>query len=107
MRMLSLTSETTGDARLALSRALPIFRKITITRWPKWLEREFTHQQVRGSNPTSASRFLLSRLGQPGSIPALVRPSVAWQSGTERVLHLNDNFLFNHQILVLLICVCS
>ncbi|KAG5442308.1 hypothetical protein CSKR_109876 [Clonorchis sinensis] len=30
--------------------------------WPK----------VRGSNPTSASRHLLSRLGQPGSISALV-----------------------------------
>ncbi|KAG5446483.1 hypothetical protein CSKR_114056 [Clonorchis sinensis] len=44
-------------------------------RWPKWLEREFTDRQVRGSNPTSASRLLLSRLGQPGSIPALVQPS--------------------------------
>ncbi|KAG5448288.1 hypothetical protein CSKR_110461 [Clonorchis sinensis] len=30
---------------------------------------------VRGSNPTSASRLPLSRLGQPGSIPALVQPS--------------------------------
>ncbi|KER22701.1 hypothetical protein T265_09262 [Opisthorchis viverrini] len=32
-------------------------------------------QVVRGSNPTSASRFPLSRLWQPDSIPALVLPS--------------------------------
>ncbi|KAG5453182.1 hypothetical protein CSKR_112744, partial [Clonorchis sinensis] len=44
-------------------------------RRPKWLEREFTDRKVRGSNPTSASRLPLSRLGQPGSIPALVLPS--------------------------------
>ncbi|KAG5452930.1 hypothetical protein CSKR_107478 [Clonorchis sinensis] len=44
-------------------------------RWRKWLERELTDRKVRGSNPTSASRLLLSRLGQPGSIPALVLPS--------------------------------
>ncbi|KER30418.1 hypothetical protein T265_03151 [Opisthorchis viverrini] len=30
---------------------------------------------VCGSNPISASRLPLSRLGQPGSIPALVQPS--------------------------------
>ncbi|KAG5441124.1 hypothetical protein CSKR_102775 [Clonorchis sinensis] len=41
-------------------------------RWPKWLEREFTDRKVRGSNPTSASRLPLSKLGQPGSIPAIV-----------------------------------
>ncbi|KAG5444759.1 hypothetical protein CSKR_114306 [Clonorchis sinensis] len=41
----------------------------------QWLEREFTDQKVRGSNPTSAPRLPLSRLGQPGSIPALVHPS--------------------------------
>ncbi|KAG5452999.1 hypothetical protein CSKR_109419 [Clonorchis sinensis] len=41
-------------------------------RWLKRLEREFTDRKVRGSNPTSASRLNLSRLGQPGSIPALV-----------------------------------
>ncbi|KER26533.1 hypothetical protein T265_06251 [Opisthorchis viverrini] len=40
-----------------------------------WLEREFTDRKVRGSNPTSASRIPLSRLGRPGSIPALVLPS--------------------------------
>ncbi|KAG5453185.1 hypothetical protein CSKR_112746, partial [Clonorchis sinensis] len=44
-------------------------------RWPKWSEREFTDRKVRGSNPTSASRLPLSRLGQPDSIPALVQPS--------------------------------
>ncbi|KAG5447756.1 hypothetical protein CSKR_106792 [Clonorchis sinensis] len=31
--------------------------------------------QVRGSNPTSASRLPLSRLGQPHSIPTLMLPS--------------------------------
>ncbi|KAG5445458.1 hypothetical protein CSKR_103729, partial [Clonorchis sinensis] len=39
------------------------------------LERERTDRKVRGSNPASASRLPLSRLGQPGSIPALVLPS--------------------------------
>ncbi|KER23378.1 hypothetical protein T265_14650, partial [Opisthorchis viverrini] len=43
-------------------------------RWLKWLEREFTDRKVR-SNPNSASRLPLSKLGQPGSIPALVLPS--------------------------------
>ncbi|KER26326.1 hypothetical protein T265_06376 [Opisthorchis viverrini] len=40
-----------------------------------WLERKFTARKVRGSNPTSTSRLPLSRLGHPGSIPALVQPS--------------------------------
>ncbi|KAG5451760.1 hypothetical protein CSKR_109191 [Clonorchis sinensis] len=40
----------------------------------QWLEREFTDRKIRGSNPASASRFPLFRLGQPGSIPALVPP---------------------------------
>ncbi|KER31347.1 hypothetical protein T265_02398 [Opisthorchis viverrini] len=44
-------------------------------RWTKWLKREFTDRKVRGSNPTSATRLPLSRLGQPDSIPALVLPS--------------------------------
>ncbi|KAG5448283.1 hypothetical protein CSKR_110464 [Clonorchis sinensis] len=39
------------------------------------LERERTDRKVRGSNPASASRLPLPRLGQPGSIPALVLPS--------------------------------
>ncbi|KAG5453957.1 hypothetical protein CSKR_110039 [Clonorchis sinensis] len=41
----------------------------------QWLEREFTDRKVRGSNPTSASRLPLYRLGQPDSIPALMLPS--------------------------------
>ncbi|KER32867.1 hypothetical protein T265_01153 [Opisthorchis viverrini] len=39
------------------------------------LKREFTDRQVRGSNSTSAFRPLLSRLVQPGGIPALALPS--------------------------------
>ncbi|KAG5451943.1 hypothetical protein CSKR_110368 [Clonorchis sinensis] len=73
----------------------------TGARWPKWLEREFTDRKVRGSNPTSASRLPLSRLGQPGSIPALVPPSgcmaVRHQKGAtaERLLLL---FIIEHGI---------
>ncbi|KAG5454407.1 hypothetical protein CSKR_107206 [Clonorchis sinensis] len=37
-----------------------------------WLERKFAYWKVLVSNPTSASRLFLSRLGQSGSIPALV-----------------------------------
>ncbi|KER29667.1 hypothetical protein T265_13320, partial [Opisthorchis viverrini] len=37
----------------------------------RWLERGFTDWKGRGSNPTSASRLPLLRLGQPSSIPAL------------------------------------
>ncbi|KAG5441927.1 NADH dehydrogenase [ubiquinone] 1 alpha subcomplex assembly factor 5 [Clonorchis sinensis] len=40
----------------------------------QWLEREFTDRKIRSSNPTFASRLPLSRLGRPGSIPALVLP---------------------------------
>ncbi|KER20588.1 hypothetical protein T265_15284, partial [Opisthorchis viverrini] len=36
--------------------------------------REVTDRKVRGSNPTSATRLPLSRLGRPGSIPALLLP---------------------------------
>ncbi|KAG5447920.1 hypothetical protein CSKR_113386 [Clonorchis sinensis] len=43
--------------------------------WLKWLEREFTDLNVRDSNPITASRLPLSRLGNPGSISALVLPS--------------------------------
>ncbi|KER25219.1 hypothetical protein T265_07261 [Opisthorchis viverrini] len=46
-----------------------------MARWLKLLEREFTDRKVRRSNPTSATRLPLSRLGQPDSIPALVKPS--------------------------------
>ncbi|KAG5442525.1 hypothetical protein CSKR_113378 [Clonorchis sinensis] len=40
----------------------------------QWLEREFTDRKVRGSNLTSASRLLLSRLEQRGGISTLVLP---------------------------------
>ncbi|KAG5450474.1 hypothetical protein CSKR_103768 [Clonorchis sinensis] len=40
----------------------------------QWLGREFADRKIRGLKPTSASR-LLSRFGQPSSIPALVLPS--------------------------------
>ncbi|KER20104.1 LOW QUALITY PROTEIN: hypothetical protein T265_15393 [Opisthorchis viverrini] len=46
-----------------------------VVRALKWLELKSTDRKVRDSNPTSASRLPLSRLGQPGSIPALVLPS--------------------------------
>ncbi|KAG5447248.1 hypothetical protein CSKR_114505 [Clonorchis sinensis] len=39
-------------------------------RFPNCFQRELTDRKVRGSNPTSASRLPLSRLGQPGSIQA-------------------------------------
>ncbi|KAG5452512.1 hypothetical protein CSKR_103317 [Clonorchis sinensis] len=49
---------------------------------PDWLSRfdQFnldpeSPEHVRGSNPTSASRLPLSRLGEPGNIPAIVLPS--------------------------------
>ncbi|KAG5446514.1 hypothetical protein CSKR_101478 [Clonorchis sinensis] len=38
----------------------------------QWLERERTDRKVHGSTPTAASRLALSRLGQPGIIPALI-----------------------------------
>ncbi|KAG5452348.1 hypothetical protein CSKR_105224 [Clonorchis sinensis] len=41
----------------------------------QWLQRELTEWKVPGSTPISASRLPMSRLGQPGSIPALVLPS--------------------------------
>ncbi|KAG5444596.1 hypothetical protein CSKR_100700 [Clonorchis sinensis] len=42
----------------------------------QWLRRQLTDQKVYGSNPTSASRLLLSRFGKLGSRPAPVLPSV-------------------------------
>ncbi|KAG5449311.1 hypothetical protein CSKR_100603 [Clonorchis sinensis] len=38
----------------------------------QWLEREFADRKVRSSNPTSTSQLPLPRLGQRGSIPALL-----------------------------------
>ncbi|KAG5445126.1 hypothetical protein CSKR_103983 [Clonorchis sinensis] len=71
----------------------PPFRRYERER-VQWSEREFTDRKVRGSNPTFASRCPLSRLGQPGSIPALVPLSGAWQLGTARALQLNDFFRY-------------
>ncbi|KAG5448122.1 hypothetical protein CSKR_106379 [Clonorchis sinensis] len=48
---------------------------VEVDEMAQWLEREFTDRRVRWSNPTYASRLPLSRLGRPGSIPALVLPS--------------------------------
>ncbi|KER26813.1 LOW QUALITY PROTEIN: hypothetical protein T265_13930 [Opisthorchis viverrini] len=61
-------------------------------RCPKWLEREFTDRNIRGSNPTSAPRLPLSRPGQPGSIPTLLQPSGGM---TARVLKPNDLIFCN------------
>ncbi|KER21560.1 hypothetical protein T265_10132 [Opisthorchis viverrini] len=49
------------------------------------LEREVVGRKVRGLSLTSASRLPLSRLGQPGSIPALMPLRVARQLGTKRL----------------------
>ncbi|KAG5445918.1 hypothetical protein CSKR_111960 [Clonorchis sinensis] len=64
-----LNSLALRDGCLLFSK--PKFR----VRWLRWLEREFTDRKVLRSNPTSASRLPLSRLGKPGIIPALVLPS--------------------------------
>ncbi|KER27945.1 hypothetical protein T265_05144 [Opisthorchis viverrini] len=61
--------------KISLMRYYTVKMKSAEARWTKWLECEFTDHRVRSSNPTSASRLPLSRLGQPGSIPALVQPS--------------------------------
>ncbi|KAG5445916.1 Inositol polyphosphate 4-phosphatase type II [Clonorchis sinensis] len=41
----------------------------------EWLRRELTARKVPGLNPTPASKLILSRLGKPDSISALVLPS--------------------------------
>ncbi|KER21946.1 hypothetical protein T265_09846 [Opisthorchis viverrini] len=64
---------TQSDVTRSAYGKLPFFH--CYQSWLKWLEREFTDRKVRGSNPTSATRLPLSRLGQPDSIPALVLPS--------------------------------
>ncbi|KER32274.1 hypothetical protein T265_01699 [Opisthorchis viverrini] len=66
----------------------------------QWLERESTDRKVRDSNPTSAFRFPLSRLGQPGHIPALVLPSggmaARHQKGAELARCDHCVFRFEH-----------
>ncbi|KER21990.1 hypothetical protein T265_09820 [Opisthorchis viverrini] len=47
-------------------------RRTILGNWTLQIGTTFATWTVRSSNPTSASRLPLSRLGQPGSIPALV-----------------------------------
>ncbi|KAG5446187.1 hypothetical protein CSKR_106078 [Clonorchis sinensis] len=65
-------------------------------RWYKWLESEFVDRNFRGSNPTYASRLSLTRLGQPGSIPALELPSDGMVASTGAVLQLNSFYWHQH-----------
>ncbi|KAG5452452.1 hypothetical protein CSKR_201682, partial [Clonorchis sinensis] len=74
--------------------AAPCFGRRVPRRWRKWLERIFTDRKVRGSNPTSASRLPLSRLGQPGSIPALVLPSGGMAARHRKVATAERFFLY-------------
>ncbi|KER28264.1 hypothetical protein T265_04866 [Opisthorchis viverrini] len=55
--------------------SMMMMRDMLVPLGPKWLEREFTVWKGRGSDPPSASRLPMSRLRQPGSIPAHVPPS--------------------------------
>ncbi|KER33903.1 hypothetical protein T265_12517, partial [Opisthorchis viverrini] len=41
----------------------------------------YTNLKIRGSNPTSVYRLILSRLGPPSSIPALEPPTVGMEAG--------------------------
>ncbi|KAG5450642.1 hypothetical protein CSKR_100117 [Clonorchis sinensis] len=50
------------------------YKRAGETRESKWVEREFIAREVRGSNPTFASRLPLLG-GQPDSIPAFALPS--------------------------------
>ncbi|KAG5446796.1 hypothetical protein CSKR_105535 [Clonorchis sinensis] len=51
---------TETDNSAGIRRTVP---KKMGARWPNWLEHEFTDRKIRGSNPISASRLPLSRLG--------------------------------------------
>ncbi|KAG5449372.1 hypothetical protein CSKR_101182 [Clonorchis sinensis] len=65
----------TKEAKHAYVSAAQVYAQVYLTQsngMAQWLERIFTDQNVRGSNPTSASRLPLSRFWQPGSIPTLV-----------------------------------
>ncbi|KER25110.1 hypothetical protein T265_07397 [Opisthorchis viverrini] len=82
-------------AKFLLSRLVSVFEfPTTGARWTKWLECEFTYQKVRRSNPTSASRLPLSRLGQPDSIPGLVSPSCGMATRHRKGATAERCFLF-------------
>ncbi|KER21919.1 hypothetical protein T265_09872 [Opisthorchis viverrini] len=57
------------------------------------VECEFTRRKVRDSNPTSASRSLLSRVGYNAVSQRSCLRRVTWKLSTEKVLQPND-FLF-------------
>ncbi|KER22375.1 hypothetical protein T265_09516 [Opisthorchis viverrini] len=62
----------------------------------RWLVSAFTDRKVCGSNPISASRFPLSRLEQPGSIPDPVLTSGSMAVGHERMLQQNIPISFGY-----------
>ncbi|GAA47280.1 short transient receptor potential channel 6, partial [Clonorchis sinensis] len=68
----------------------------------QWLEHKFTDRKVPGSNPTSASRLLLSKLGKPGNISALVLPSGAMAASHQKSVTAerctSSKGLVNHRI---------
>ncbi|KAG5455238.1 hypothetical protein CSKR_106460 [Clonorchis sinensis] len=66
---------------ISVNTDVAVFDDVWEKRWLRWLEREFTDRKVRGSNPTSACRLPLSRLGHAGSIPALVLLSDGMAAG--------------------------
>ncbi|KAG5449710.1 hypothetical protein CSKR_103085 [Clonorchis sinensis] len=88
--------------------SLPLRLGTNRARWLKWLEHEFTDWKVRGANPTSASRLHLSRLGQPGSISALVllpgdmaarhRKGATAERGTNRLLTSSQSPRSNRRV---------
>ncbi|KAG5444937.1 hypothetical protein CSKR_103552 [Clonorchis sinensis] len=54
----------------------PNSERVVRCKLAQWLRRPLTGRKFRGFNSASASRLLLSRLGQQDSISALVSPSV-------------------------------
>ncbi|KER27443.1 hypothetical protein T265_05543 [Opisthorchis viverrini] len=56
----------------------------------KRLEHQFTDRKVCGLKPNSGSRIPLSRLGQPGSIPAPVKPPGGMATSPDSLGHLSS-----------------
>ncbi|KAG5453090.1 hypothetical protein CSKR_106262 [Clonorchis sinensis] len=75
---------------------------LTTGEMAQWLEREFTDRKVRGSDPISVSRIPLSRLGQPGSIRALVLPSIC-----TTVRHRNHARVYQATVRAVLLYGCE